>query len=153
MQRAGDILTFRLNDIVEGSTVRKVVAIKEQKGRKEAAFALVDETREFLVQWLKEREPWNGEDLLFPVIRRANARSRLRWFQRQVKSWAREIGEDDSRYSSHSMRKTKASIIYEEHRDLRAVQLLLNHSNIGSTAHYLRTGRCGALELAMNTVI
>jgi site-specific recombinase XerC len=46
------------------------------------------------------------------------------------------------------MRRTKASIIYRETKNLRAVQILLGHSKIDSTIRYLGVEVDDALDLA-----
>lgn len=58
---------------------------------------------------------------------------------------------DSAIYGTHSMRRTKASLIYRRTRNLRAVQLLLGHSKIESTVRYLGIEVEDALELAEQT--
>jgi len=47
------------------------------------------------------------------------------------------IGLDPSFYGTHSLRRTKATLIYKKTGNLRAVQLLLGHTKIESTVRYL----------------
>jgi integrase len=54
-------------------------------------------------------------------------------------------------YSTHSMRRTKAALIYRRTRNLRAVQLLLGHTKIESTVRYLGVEVDDALEIAEQT--
>jgi len=59
------------------------------------------------------------------------------------------IGLDPLKFGTHSLRRTKATLIYRRTANLRAVQLLLGHSKIESTVRYLESGRrcscdCGA---------
>lgn len=56
-------------------------------------------------------------------------------------------------YGTHSLRRTKASIIYNQTGNLRAVQILLGHSKIESTVRYLGVDIEGALHLAECTEI
>ena len=73
---------------------------------------------------------------------------------RIVKSWMRKLGVGDvSDYSTHSMRKTKASIIYENTHNVDAVRRLLGQSSITATSAYLGVSDNSALELARNTNI
>lgn len=58
-----------------------------------------------------------------------------------------------SRYGTHSMRRTKATLIYRRTKNLRAVQLLLGHSKIESTVKYLGVEVDDALELSEQTEI
>ncbi|WP_081698907.1 tyrosine-type recombinase/integrase [Marinobacter sp. EVN1] len=52
---------------------------------------------------------------------------------RIVKKWITSIGLDLSVYATHSMRRSKATLIYKKTKNLRAVQLLLGHTNMSST--------------------
>jgi hypothetical protein len=56
-------------------------------------------------------------------------------------------------YGTHSMRRTKATLIYRRTRDLRAVQLLPGHSKLESTVRYLDTEVEDALEISEQTEI
>ena len=62
--------------------------------------------------------------------------------------WAREIGLDSSCYGTHTMRRTKAALIYRRTKNLRAVQLLLGHSKLESTVRYLGVELDDALALS-----
>ena len=61
------------------------------------------------------------------------------------------VGLDPASYGTHSMRRTKASLIYRRTKNLRAVQLLLGHSKLESTVRYLGIEVDDALELAEQT--
>jgi integrase len=63
------------------------------------------------------------------------------------------IGLDASAYGTHSMRRTKASLIYRRTKNLRAVQLLLGHTKLESTVRYLGIEVDDALELAEQTEV
>ena len=56
---------------------------------------------------------------------------------RLVDHWVELIGLDPSAYDTHSLRRTKAALIYKRTGNLRAVQLLLGHSKLESTVRYL----------------
>ena len=48
-----------------------------------------------------------------------------------------EHGSADLEYGTHSMRRTKATLIYRRTKNLRAVRLLLGHSEVESTVRHL----------------
>ena len=54
-------------------------------------------------------------------------------------------------YGTHSLRRTKATLIYGRTKNLRAVQLLLGHSKLESTVRYLGSEVEDALEMAERT--
>jgi integrase len=60
-----------------------------------------------------------------------------RRYARLVGRWISSIGLDPLKFGTHSLRRTKATLIYRRTGNLRAVQLLLGHSKIESTARYL----------------
>ena len=74
---------------------------------------------------------------MFPSrINRAKPLS-TRQYARLLGSWVRAIGLDPLAYGTHSLRRTKASMIYRRTGNLRAVQLLLGHTKVESTVRYL----------------
>ncbi len=71
------------------------------------------------------------------MTRSSNGWSTTRQYARIVDRWVREIGLDPAAYGTHSLRRTKASLIYRRTKNLRAVQLLLGHTKLESTVRYL----------------
>ncbi len=63
------------------------------------------------------------------------------------------IGLDSSAYGTHSLRRTKVALIYKQTKNLRAVQILLGHTNLESTVRYLGVEVEDALELSENMEI
>jgi len=94
-----------------------------------------------------------GGDYLFPSRIQSSPHLSTRQYARVLKSWLAEIGLDPRAYGTHSLRRTKASLIYRRTKNLRAVQLLLGHTNIASTVRYLGIEVDDALELAEQTEI
>jgi site-specific recombinase XerD len=71
-----------------------------------------------------------------------------RQYARLVQDWVASIGFDPSKFRTHSLRRTKAVLIYRQTGNLRAVQLLLGHSKIESTIRYLGIEDDDAIEIA-----
>jgi len=71
-----------------------------------------------------------------------------RQYARIVENWVKDIGLDPSEYGTHSMRRTKATLIYRRTHNLRAVQLLLGHTKLESTVRYLGIEVDDALEIS-----
>ena len=67
--------------------------------------------------------------------------------------WVEEISLDPTAYGSHSMRRTKPTLIYRRTKNLRAVQLLLGHSMLESTVRYFGIDVDDALEIAEQTEV
>ena len=73
------------------------------------------------------------EDYLFPSRVHDSPHLGTRQYARIVNSWVKELGPDPKAYGTHSMRRTKASLIHRRTKNLRAVQLLLEHTKLEST--------------------
>lgn len=69
-------------------------------------------------------------------------------YARLVQEWVASIGLDPAKFGTHSLRRTKAVLIYRRTGNLRAVQLLLGHSKIESTVRYLGIEVDDAIEIA-----
>ncbi|MBU2779065.1 tyrosine-type recombinase/integrase, partial [Acidithiobacillus caldus] len=71
-----------------------------------------------------------------------------RQYARIVERWARSVGLDPAEYGTHTLRRTKATLIYKRTKNLRAVQLLLGHTKLESTVRYLGIEVDDTLEIA-----
>jgi integrase len=70
-----------------------------------------------------------------------------------VDSWVGQLGLDAAGYGTHTLRRTKATLIYRRTKNLRAVQLLLGHTKMESTVRYLGIEVSDALEMAEPTEV
>jgi site-specific recombinase XerD len=106
---------------------------------------------------LRVRDVSHGEriaaDFLFPSRMHKSPHLSSRQYARIVGGWVREIGLDPAAYGTHTMRRTKASLIYRRTKNLRAVQLLLGHTKLESTVRYLGIEVDDALEMAEQTEV
>jgi len=108
--------------------------------------------RESVAAWIScaRRRP---EDFLFPSRLRSSPHLSTRQYARIVRGWVREIGLNPAAYGTHTLRRTKATLIYRKTKNLRAVQLLLGHSKLESTVRYLGIEVDDALEMAEQTEV
>ena len=74
--------------------------------------------------------------------------SRHGQYARIVRRWVQGIGLNPAAYATHTMRRTKAALIYRRTKNLRVVQLLLGHSKLESTVRYLGIDVGDAVEIA-----
>ena len=93
------------------------------------------------------------DEFLFPSRLRASLHISTRQYARVVQKWVSSIGLDPTSYGTHSMRRTKATLIYRRTTNLRAVQLLLGHLKLESTIRYLGIEVDDALEISEQTEI
>jgi integrase len=110
-------------------------------------FELTEQTRQALDEYLRACAARPGE-FLFPTRRDHSRPMTTRQYARLVDKWIASIGLDQSRFGTHSLRRTKASLIYRRTGNLRAVQLLLGHTKIESTVRYLGIEVDDALAIA-----
>ena len=149
--RGCDVVRIRIGDLISGGRVRaRAIAVQRKTGRP-VQFELLEPARGSILAWL-ERRGSTLDDYAFPS-RIDNAAHRYRQYARLVDEWVTGIGLRREDYGTHSLRRTKASIIYKQTGNLRAVQILLGHTKIDSTVRYLGVDIEDALALAEGTEI
>ena len=126
--------------------------IVQQKTHQAVQFEITAHTRQSLEEWI-ENTGLKSEDYLFKSRLRGSEHLSTRQYARIVESWVAEIGLDPAAYGTHSLRRTKASIIYKKTKNIRVVQLLLGHKKLESTVRYLGIDVDDALEIAEHTEI
>lgn len=150
--RACDLVKLRVNDICHGDRVSTRAIVLQQKTSLPVQFEITQPTREAVETWIKESS-LQLDDYLFPSRVHESPHLGTRQYARILDSWIKEIGLDPAHYGTHSMRRTKATLIYRRTKNLRAVQLLLGHTKIESTVRYLGIEVEDALEMAEQTDI
>lgn len=124
----------------------------QQKTHRPVQFEITAQTRAALEAWLNQARLKN-EDFLFPSRQSTSPHLSTRQYSRIVKSWVASIALDPASYGTHSMRRTKASLIYRRTKNIRAVQILLGHTKLESTVRYLGIEVDDALEMAEQTEV
>jgi integrase len=150
--RSCDLVGLRVRDIFHGDHVAPRAVVMQRKTRRPVQFEITDATRRAVMSWVT-RVRLRPDDFLFPSRGRRTEHISTRQYARIVKSWIEEIGLDPAAYGTHSLRRTKASLIYRRTKNLRAVQLLLGHTKLESTVRYLGIEVDDALELAEQTEV
>ena len=145
--RACDLLALRVSDLVSNGRARGRVMILQRKTGRPVQFEVTEQTRRSLTEWLEARSASAG-DWLFPSRSNRGAHLTTRQYARLLKKWVSLIGLDPSAYGTHSMRRTKVSLLYKKTGNLRACQLLLGHTKLESTVRYLGVEVDDALELS-----
>jgi integrase len=126
--------------------------VMQQKTGQPVQFEITEQTRESISSWINHAELMSDE-YLFSSRNRSSNHISTRQYARLVDNWVRDIGLDPAEYGTHSMRRTKASLIYRRTKNLRAVQILLGHTKMESTIRYLGIEVEDALEMAEQTEI
>jgi integrase len=121
--------------------------VRQKKTGRPVKFELTDQTRQAVDDYLKAAGKKPG-DFLFTGRRGFGQCITTRQYSRLLSEWIASIGLDPKLFGTHSLRRTKATLIYRRTGNLRAVQLLLGHTKIESTVRYLGIEVDDALAIA-----
>jgi len=150
--RAGDLVRMRISDVSNGNRIASRAMVMQQKTQCPVQFEISQQTRECILDWI-QFAGLRFTGYLFPSRVRWSPHLSTRQYARIVESWVDSIGLDPGTYGTHSLRRTKASLIYRRTKNLRAVQLLLGHKKLESTVRYLGIEVDDALEMAEQTEV
>lgn len=142
-----DLVGLKVSDVQTGDEMRARTKIIQKKTGKPVQFEITKQTREALVDWIGFKQ-LNIYDWLFPSRKNRDNAMTTRQYARVVQKWIASINLPKSSYATHSLRRTKATLIYRKTGNLRAVQLLLGHEKIDSTVKYLGVEVEDALALS-----
>ncbi|MFI4890385.1 MAG: tyrosine-type recombinase/integrase [Steroidobacterales bacterium] len=148
--RGCDLVRLRVRDVAHGDRIAARAIVMQSKTQRPVQFEITEPTRLSVFVWIRQAG-LKTEDYLFPSRLHVSPHLSTRQYARIVETWVREIGLDAGAYGTHTMRRTKASLIYRRTKNLRAVQLLLGHSKLESTVRYLGIEVDDALEMAEQT--
>ena len=148
--RGCDLVQLRVNDVARGGEVLTRASVVQQKRREPVRFELTEPTRVAVATWIAKANLTSGS-YLFPSRQHESLHLSVRQYARIVKRWVALIGGNPQEYGTHSLHRTKATLIYRRTKNLRAVQLLLGHRKLESTVRYLGIEVDDALEMAERT--
>ena len=150
--RACDLMSLTVGDIAQGGRVQSRARIMQRKTGLPVQFEITAQTRQSVAAWVLQ-EGLRPPDYLFPSRNATSPHLSRRQYARIVDRWVSGIGLDPTLYGTHTLRRTKASLIYRRTKNLRAIQLLLGHTKLESTVRYLGIDVDDALELSEQTEV
>ncbi|MEC5322896.1 tyrosine-type recombinase/integrase [Aurantimonas sp. A3-2-R12] len=150
--RGCDVVKVKIGDLTSGGQIRTRAIVVQRKTKRPVQFELLEPARLSLLVWLELRGG-TISDYCFPSRVDHTTHLSTRQYARLVDEWVTVIGLRKEDYGTHSLRRTKASIIYKATGNLRAVQILLGHTKIESTVRYLGVDVEDALTLAESTEV
>lgn len=150
--RGCDLVNLRVRDITHGSRILGRAMVVQRKTQRPVQFELTEPTQIAAATWI-EKAKLKPEQCLFPSRLADAPHVSTRQYARIVHQWVSAIGLDSTVYGTHTMRRTKATLIYKRTKNLRAVQLLLGHTKLESTVRYLGIEVDDALEISEQTEI
>ena len=150
--RGCDLVGLRVHDVVHGNRVAARAIVMQRKTQRPVQFEINEQTRDAIANWIAGAH-LRPEQFLFPSRVSESPHLSTRQYSRIVGSWVAAIGLDPAAYGTHSLRRTKATLIYRRTKNLRAIQLLLGHTKLESTVRYLGIEVDDALEIAEQTEV
>jgi integrase len=145
-----DVVKMKIGDLVTGGRVRHRAMVVQQKTGRPVQFELLEPARTSLLNWL-DRRGGSLDDFAFPSRVDHAGHLSTRQYARLVDEWVTAVGLPRADYGTHSLRRTKAALVYKRTGNLRAVQMLLGHTKIETTVRYLGVDIEDALAMSENT--
>src|SRR5215813_14126479 len=127
--RGCDLVALRVDDVAPNGYAIDRATVRQRKTGRPVRFELTELTRQALDDYLRITGLKAGENL-FPSRRGSDRSLTTRQYARLVSEWVSGIGLDRLKFATHSMRRTKVTLIYRRTGNLRAAQLLLGHQKI-----------------------
>ena len=145
--RGCDVVAVKVEDVAPNGYTMDRATVRQKKTGRPVKFELTDQTRQAVEGYLKAASKKPGE-FLFTGRGGAGQCMTTRQYARLLSEWIASVGLDSKLFGTHSLRRTKATLIYRRTGNLRAVQLLLGHTKIESTVRYLGIEVDDALAIA-----
>jgi integrase len=145
--RGCDVVALKVEDVAPNGYAVDRAIVRQKKIGRPVKFELTDQTRQAIDDYLKAAGKKPGEHLFTGQCGQSRAMT-TRQLARLLAGWIASIGLDPKVFGTHSLRRTKVTLIYRRTGNLRAVQLLLGHTKIENTVRYLGIEVDDALSIA-----
>ena len=145
--RGCDVVSVKVEDVAPHGYAIDRATVRQRKTGRPVKFEITEQTRQAIDDYLRAAGKMPG-DFLFTGRRGRDRCLTTRQYARLLSEWIAGIGLDPTLFGTHSIRRTKATLIYRRTGNLRAVQLLLGHTKVESTVRYLGVEVDDALAIA-----
>jgi len=145
--RGCDVVALKVQDVAPSGHTLDRATVRQKKTGQPVRFEMTEQTRQSVDDYIRAAGKEPGE-FLFIGRHGPGECMTTRQYARLVSGWVGSIGLDPKLFGTHSLRRTKAALIYRRTGNLRAVQLLLGHTKIESTVRYLGIEVDDALAIA-----
>jgi integrase len=145
--RGCDVVGMKVEDVAPSGYALARATVRQRKTGRPVRFELTEQTRQAIDDYIKAAGKQAGQ-FLFASRRWPGKAMTTRQYARLVARWIAGTGLDPRVFGTHSLRRTKATLIYRRTGNLRAVQLLLGHTRVESTVRYLGIEVDDALAIA-----
>jgi len=145
--RGCDVVALKVEDVAPSGYAVDRATVRQKKTGQPVRFELTEQTPQAVDDYVRAATKKPGE-FMFTGRPGSEKSITTRQYARLVSAWIACIGLDPHLFGTHSLRRTKATLIYRRTGNLRAVQLLLGHTKIESTVRYLGIEVDDALAIA-----
>ena len=145
--RACDLLDLRVSDIGTGQAIFQQATIVQKKTEASVTFEITGATRLTLQAWI-DKARLAPDNFLWSSRNKSSKHLSMSQYTRIIKQFAEVVGADPVSFATHSIRRTKVTLIYRQTQNLRACQLLLGHKKIENTVRYLGLDLDDALKIS-----
>jgi len=145
--RGCDLVSLKVEDVALRGFAPERATVRQRKTGHPVKFELTEQTRETIDAYMRRFGRKRG-DFLFASRCGGSRCISTRQYARLLANWTTSAGLDPRNFDTHSLRRTKATLIYRRTGNLKAVQLLLGHTKIESTVRYLGVEVDDALAIA-----
>jgi len=150
--RMGDLAMFtaidsKLEDVAPHGYAADRATVRQRKTGRSVRFEPTEQTRQAIDANIRVANKKAGEHL-FLGRRDQGQCMATRQYARLVSEWIASIGLDALKFGTHSLRRTKATLIYRRTGNLRSVRLLLGYRKVEGTVRYLGIEVDDALAIA-----
>ena len=108
--RGCDLVALRVRDVCHGDQVATRAIVMQHKTQRPVQFETTQTTRDALQAWIRQAA-LKPEDFLLPSRLHDSPHLGTRQYARILGHWVDELGLDRADYGTHSMRRTKATLI------------------------------------------
>lgn len=149
MLRSIDLLTIKVENVTdhEGKVVEQFTVCQQKTG-KGTVVALLPYSRQVLKRWIEASGKLSWYYLFTGVRKNKERAITTNQYRRLVKRWAAHAKLDPRKFSTHSLRRTKAILVYQHTHNVETVRQLLGQSSVAATSAYLSIDKRAALEIA-----
>jgi integrase len=117
--RGCDVVALRVEDVAAGGYTADRATVRQKKTGRPVRFELSEQTRQAVDDYLRGTGKRPGE-FLFTGRRGPDRSMTTRQYARLVSQWIGSVGVDPRLFGTHSLRRTKATLIYRRTGNLRA---------------------------------
>ncbi|MFC7738003.1 tyrosine-type recombinase/integrase [Roseomonas sp. GCM10028921] len=150
--RGCDLVRLTVGQLAVSGIARHRATVIQRMTEQPVQLELTGQTRDSVLAWLELRGG-TLDDHVFPSRSRRGQRLSTRQYASLLGEWVEAVGLGWSAYGTHNLRRAKVALIHKRTGNLRAVQILLGHTNLQSTVRYLGVAAEHALTLSEATEI